>query len=114
MKDVNGNTFYLPDNTRVWDGYYEVVTTFTSATDASTVSLGYAVDDVAGIFAATAISTGTTWDAGAPKAIIQVGTIAAISEKTTAARTIDATVAAAETLTAGKFYLYLKCITTPT
>lgn len=112
LKDTNGNVFVVPDNTRVWDGYYEVVTTFTSATDAATISLGIPSDDVAGIKAATAISVGTTWDAAAPVAIIQVGTIAAISEKTTAARTIQATVAA-EVLLTGKFYLNLKMVTVP-
>jgi hypothetical protein len=113
--DSNGNALILPDNTRVWDGYYEVVTTFTSATDAGTISLDIATDDVAGIFAATAISSGTTWDAAAPKAIIQVGTIAAISEKTNSAagRAVQATVAV-EALTAGKVYLVLFCVTTPT
>lgn len=113
--DSNGNALILPDNTRVWDGYYEVITTFTSATDAGTISLDIATDDVAGIFAATAISSGTTWDAAAPKAIIQVGTIAAISEKTNSAagRAVQATVAV-EALTAGKVYLVLFCVTTPT
>ncbi len=110
--DVNGNPLILPDNSRVWDGYYEVITTFTSATDAATISLGLPTDDVAGIFAATAISTGTTWDAAAPKAIIQVGTIAAIGEKTTAARAVQATVAI-EALTAGKVYIYLEVVTVP-
>lgn len=115
LKDVNGNDLILPDNSRVWDGYYEVITTFASAgADAGTISLGLPVDDVAGIKAAIAISDGSNpWDAAAPAAIIQVGTIAAIGEKTTAARAVQATVAG-QVLTAGKLYLYLEVVTTPT
>ncbi len=113
LLDVNGNALVLPDNSRVWDGYYEVITTFASPTaDAATLSIGIPTDDAAGIFAATAISTGTTWDAAAPKAIIQVGTIAAISEKTTAARNVVVTIAE-EAVTAGKLYVVLFCVTTP-
>lgn len=113
LLDANGNALVLPDNTRVWDGYYEVITTFESPTaDAATMSIGIPTDDVAGIFAATAISVGTTWDAAAPKAIIQVGTIAAISEKTTAARNVQVTIGV-EAVTAGKMYVVLFCITTP-
>ncbi len=112
LLDLNGNSLVLPDNTRVWDAYYEVVTTFTSATDAGTISLGVATDDVAGIKAAVAISVGTTYDAAAPKALIQDGTITNIGEKTTAARAVQATVAV-EALTAGKMYVYLECVTTP-
>lgn len=114
--DANGNALILPDNTRVWDGYYEVITTFTSATDAATISLDIATDDVAGLKAAIAISNGANpWDAAAPAAIIQVGTVAAISEKTNSAsgRAVQATVAV-EALTAGKVYLVLFCVTTPT
>jgi hypothetical protein len=84
LKDLAGNDLVIPDNSRIIDGFYEVTTTFTSATDAATISLGIPTDDVAGLLAAAAISTGTTFDAAAPKALIQVGTVAAISEKTTA------------------------------
>lgn len=112
LLDVNGNSLVLPDNTRVWDAYYEVVTTFTSATDAGTISLGVATDDVAGIKAAVAISTGTTYDAAAPKALIQDGTITNVGEKTTGSRAVQFTVAI-EALTAGKMYVFLECITTP-
>jgi hypothetical protein len=115
LLDVNGNAIVLPDNTRVWDGYYEVITTFTSpTTDDATLSIGIPTDDAAGIVAAVAIDDGgNPWDAGAPKAIIQVGTIAAISEKTTAARNVVVTVGV-EAVTAGKMYVVLFCITTPT
>lgn len=115
LLDINGNAIVLPDNTRVWDGYYEVITTFTSpTTDDATLSIGIPTDDAAGIVAAVAIDDGgNPWDAGAPKALIQVGTIAAISEKTTAARNVVITVGV-EAITAGKMYVVLFCVTTPT
>lgn len=111
FKDLAGNDLVIPDNSRIIDGFYEVTTTFTSATDAATISLGIPTDDVAGVKAATAISTGTTYDAAAPKAVIQDGTLTNISEKTTADRPFQATVAV-ETVTAGVMYVWLKIITT--
>lgn len=54
----------IPSGARVLGGQYKVDTTFTSATDAGTVSLG--VEAEADLVAATAISTGTTWDAASP------------------------------------------------
>lgn len=111
LLDLDGNAIVLPDNTRVWDAYYEVLTTFTSATDAATISLDIATDDVAGLKAATAISTGTTYDAtGAPVALIPQGTVATCSEKTTAARNVTYTIAV-ETVTAGDLIVYLNCVT---
>lgn len=112
--DANGNSLIIPDNSRVWDGYYEVITTFSSAgADAGTIALSIATDDVAGLKAAIAISDGANpWDAAAPAALIQVGTIAAISEKTTAARAIQAVVAG-QVLTAGKMYIYIEVVTVP-
>lgn len=110
--DLLGNAVTLPDNTRIWDGYYEVQTTFTSAADSATISLDIATDDVAGLKAATAISTGTTWDkvgTGTPVAIIPVGTIATQSEKTTAARNLTYTVAVQD-LTAGNCLLVLQTV----
>jgi hypothetical protein len=81
---------------------YEVLTTFTSATDAGTIALSVeAADDLK---AAVAISNGANpWDAGI-KAGIPVAT-AATYVKTTVARKIVATVAV-EALTAGKMYVY--------
>lgn len=112
LLDLNGNVFYLPDNSRIIHALYEVITTFTSATDAATISLGIPTDDVAGIKAAIAISNGANpYDAGAFAATIQDDTVTNQSEKTTAARTIQATVAS-EALTAGKLILWVKYITT--
>lgn len=111
FKDLAGNDLVIPDNSRIIDGFYEVTTTFVSATDAGTIALSIATDDVAGLKAAVAISTGTTYDAAAPKAIIQDGTMTNISEKTTADRAVQAVVAV-EALTAGVMYVWLKIITT--
>lgn len=109
--DLAGNVIQIPDNSFVWDGFYEVTTTFTSATDAATIALGIATNDVDGLKAAAAISTGTTYDAAAPKAIIQDGTVTNQSVKTTAARNLQYAVAI-EALTAGVMYVYVKVITT--
>lgn len=109
--DLDGNPIVLPPKSRVWDGYYEVITTFTSSTDAATISFDINTDDVAGLKAATAISTGTTYDAtGAAVQIIPDGTITNISEKTTAARNLQYTVAT-ETLTAGELILFIEVVT---
>lgn len=100
----------IPDNSRVVRSFYIVGTTFTSATDAATISIGLPTDDAAGIVAATAISGGgNIWDAGAHEGI-QTGTAATFSEKTTAARTPTATIAV-EALTAGKLDLFLEVVT---
>lgn len=114
LKDTNGNTFSLPDNSIITFGFYNVVTTFTSAADSATISLGVATDDVAGLKAAVAISDGANpWDAANSAAIIQTGGDATEnSVKSTAARSIDATVAV-QALTAGKLYLYLEYVTLP-
>lgn len=109
--DLTGNPIVLPKGTRLWEGYYEVITTFTSSTDAATISLDIATDDVAGLKAATAISTGTTWDAtGAPVAVIPLGTIATVSEKTTDKRKLQYTVAV-EALTAGDMIVFFQGFT---
>ena len=83
---------------------YRVITTFTSATDAATIALGVATDGAAGLKAATAISTGTTWDAGITGLVT-----AAAPVFTTAARSLVATIAV-EALTAGKLTVHALCI----
>lgn len=104
---VTGSDAVLPANAIVTDGFYVVGTTFTSATDAATISLGIATNDVAGLKAAIAISNGANpWDAG-NKVIIQDGAIANFSEITTAERKLEAIVAV-EALTAGVLKLCLK------
>lgn len=113
LVDLNGNLFTIPGNSRVVNGYYEVTTTFTSATDAATIALSIATDDVAGLKAAIAISNGANpYDSGAAlKVLIQDGTVGNASEKTTAERAIQAVVAT-EALTAGKMYVALEVVTT--
>lgn len=110
LNTIDKKTFKLPDNARIVRSYYEVQTTFTSATDAATISLGVPTDDVAGIKAAVAISNGANaWDAGLVEGI-QTGTMATAGEKTTSAtRTVQAIVAV-EALTAGKFALVIEYV----
>lgn len=112
LLDVNGNAITLPANTRIWDATYDVTTTFTSSTDAATISFGVATDAATGLKAATAISTGTTYDAvGAMVAFTPVGTVGTATTKTTGARKVQYTIAV-ETVTAGKLYCFLETITT--
>ena len=54
----------IPKGATVIGGHYKVDTTATSASDAGTMSLG--IEAAADLMAATAISTGTTWDAATP------------------------------------------------
>jgi len=97
----------IPDNAIIWDGFYDVITTLTSATDAATIALhAQSANDLK---TATAISSGTTWDVAQPKAIVPVGTAAACI-KLTAARELTATIAV-EAVTAGKFVLYVFWVT---
>ena len=101
-----GPTF--PKFSRTIRSYYEVLTTFTSASDAATIGFGFATDDAAGIVATTAISTGTTWDAtGACVEGIQSGAITAAGERLTADRQLQVIRGGAEVLTAGHLVLYI-------
>lgn len=84
----------LPDNARVTRTWYEVLTTLTSnaATDAATIALSIPTDDVDGLVTPVAISAGTnSWDAGLHEGV-QDGAAANMSEKTTAARELSATI----------------------
>ncbi|MBI5056996.1 MAG: hypothetical protein HZB61_10320 [Nitrospirae bacterium] len=99
----------LPDNAIVDRSWYEVLTTFTSATDAATIALGIDTQSEAGIKAAVAISNGANpYDAGLVEGI-QTGAIANALAKCTADRELCATVAV-EALTAGKLRLYAEYI----
>lgn len=96
----------LPDNAIPTYGWYEVGTTFTSATDAATVALGYATDGAAALKAAIAISNGANpWDAGYG-ALIQTGVPSTFGTKTTASRALILTIAV-EAVTAGKLMIHL-------
>jgi hypothetical protein len=99
----------LPNNARIISAWYRVNTTFTSATDAATISLGVETAAAAGLVAAVAISDGgNPWDASAtPVACIpDFATVADWTTATSAAgKNIIATVAV-EALTAGKLTLW--------
>lgn len=84
--------------TRFW---YRVMTTFTSAADTATISVGFVTDDAAGLLAAIAISDGTNpFDAG-NRVGIQDDALGNFSERLTAARQFRFTVAV-QALTAGR------------
>jgi hypothetical protein len=115
---------YLPIKAIITNVFVDVVTTFTSATDAGTIALhAQAADDVV---AAVAISTaGDVWDAGihgskigypnfgadaAHDSAVEVAALFASSMlKLTAARELTATVAV-EALTAGKANIYVSYV----
>lgn len=101
LKDIaTGNDIVIPNKSVIVGGFAHVTTTFTSATDAATMSLGLPVDAVAGLKAAIAISNGANpWDAG-KTALIPIQTAATAVGPSTADRKVDVTVAV-EALTAG-------------
>ncbi len=99
----HGMGLVIPKGAVVTRCIYKVLTTFTSATDAGTIALSIvAANDVV---TATAINSGTTWDASIP--IICVPVTATISTwlTTTADSELTATVAV-EALTAGKLIVW--------
>lgn len=116
---AHGLGVYLPDNANIVGGWYEVLTTFTSATDAATIA---AKSEGAGdLRAAVAISNAANpWDAGfhgllpgnyaldgnAMTAIAMMDARAASFIKLSAEREITLTVAV-EALTAGKLVVYV-------
>lgn len=101
----------LPAKATITKAWIDVDTTFTSATDAATIALGYT--GAAGAFdAAIAISAGgDVWDAAAPRvsdaaAAGAVGTYVVIGSSPVE---VLATIAV-EALTAGKGYLYVEYV----
>lgn len=101
----------LPARATITKAWIDVDTTFTSATDAATIALGYT--GAAGAFdAAVAISAvGDVWDAAAPRvsdaaAAGAVGTYVVIGSSPVE---VLATIAV-EALTAGKGYLYVEYV----
>lgn len=103
----------FPIHSQVVRSYYQVLTTFTSATDAATIGFGFATDDAAGIVATVSIVAATDWDAiAAPGFVegIQTGVITAASNRLTAARQLQIIRGGGEVLTAGKLCLYLDYI----
>lgn len=93
----------IPDNAIIVDGLIDVITTFTSATDAATVAL--TANSAGDLKAAVAISNGANpWDAGL-KDLVPVST-AATSVKLTADRSLVMAIAG-EALTAGKMVIFV-------
>ena len=96
----------IPDNSVLVRAYYDVVTTFTSATDAGTIALACLADD--DILAAVAISDGgNPYDAGLQEGI-QDGTMAN-AVKLTSDKQLYVKVAV-EALTAGKLVLFVEYV----
>jgi len=90
----------IPDNAVVTAFSYDVLQTFTSATDAATVKLNLVTDG--DLTTAIAISdAGNYWDAGI-HSVVNSTVNSPIPQKTTGARTLQITVAGGENLTAGK------------
>lgn len=104
----------LPKTAVITQAWIHVLTTFTSATDAATIALGYAGSPAAptAFDAATAISAGgNVWDAAAPR-VSDAAADGAVGNFVTAAAgdNIIATVAV-EALTAGKLELVVEFYT---
>lgn len=115
---------YIPDDAIITGFFYEVNTTFTSATDAATVA--FHVEGAGDLLAAIAISDATNMldagihagkpglpnlgaDAAHDSQVEVAALVAATYVKTTAARLITATVAV-EALTAGKATLFVEYV----
>jgi len=98
----------IPDNAFIIGAWYWVSTTFTSAGDNATIALS--IEGANDLFTATAISSGTTWDAtalpieGVPKLETTTTWV-----RTTAARDLTASVAV-EDLTAGVMHVWAEYI----
>jgi hypothetical protein len=117
---------YIPDNAIILRAWYDVVTTFTSATDSATIKIGLVTQSDDCFVAAIAISDGTEpWNAGVHGTLIGTATLgadaahdtalelavlqAAATIKTTAERELVLT-SAVDTLTAGKLNLFCEYI----
>lgn len=102
----------LPEDAVVIRAWYEVLTTFTSASDLSDIGISIPGDDVNGILAAISISDGSNpWDAGI-HACIQNGSPANFSNKASADKDIELSVAG-EAITAGKANFYFEYVVMP-
>lgn len=120
---AHGLGVFLPINAVITNAWVDVITTFTSATDAGTIALK--AQSAGDLTAAIAISTtGDVWDAGlhgclpgsyaeatvaGDTAILDAARKAASYIKLTAERELTATVAV-EALTAGKLVLHVEYI----
>jgi len=100
-----GCNLVLPAKVLVTGAWYKVLTTFTSSSDAATIAISIvAANDVV---SAAAISTGTTWDAGA--AVEGVPKIETTSSWLTTTVPVSVTfTVAVEALTAGKMVVWVE------
>ncbi len=96
----------IPAGAVIMNAWYNVNTTFKSATDAATIAIGVETDDAAGILAPAAIST-NVFDAGVHATLVDFATVADYTTAATAERRIIYTLAAAEDLTAGRLHLHI-------
>lgn len=112
MREDGLGELTIPAGAKITNGFYYVNNTFTSATDAATIALGVETDAATGLKTATAISTGTTWDASATATLLTpvVATTSTWTAAATAERRIIYTLAGAEDLTAGKMRIYIKYV----
>jgi len=97
----------LPDNADVLGGYIEILSTFTSGDDSGTIALS--IEGANDLVTATAISSGTFWDAVKGKVVVPTALEAggvATSIKLSEAREITATVGT-QALTGGKLVGWL-------
>jgi len=117
---------YIPDNAIILRAYYDVVTTFTSASDTATIKLGLETQDDDAFVAAIAINDGTNpWDTGihgtlvgfpalgadaAHDTALEVAALfAGTAVKMTDERQLIATVGT-DALTAGKLNLFVEYV----
>ena len=104
---THGTGIFVPANSIITNTAYDVITTFTSATDAATIAVQ--VEAANDIVSATAISTGTTWD-NVTNMVAGTPVSAATAVKTTVDREIKF-VTAVEVLTAGKLAFFIDYVT---
>jgi len=94
----------VPDNAIITNCFYDVHTTFTSSSDAATI--GFQIESSEDLFAPTAISSGTTWDAAGPKQMIPDWATVGDQIKLTAARDLEVLRGGGEDLTAGAMTVF--------
>lgn len=103
---AHGSGVYLPDNAVITRAWYDVITTFTSATDAATIAIhAQSANDIKSAIAISNVAN--PYDAGLVEGV-QDGTASAMV-KLTAEREIVFTVAV-EALTAGKLVLFVEYV----
>lgn len=101
---AHGLGVYFPIGTIITNAFYDIPTTFTSATDAAEISFG--IGSATDLKAATAISTGTTYD-NVAACVAFTPVSAATAVKLAAKSELTATVSV-EALTAGEMDIYIE------